>query len=338
VKLKIYVSRRDLLPHDRYVSMLYPYWGLVPESPGYMDAGRFDEYAKLGGVLFTLVDSLAEADAALLPFEWKPASPEHIGIARRLAQEAAHYGKRVIIFFNNDSSEEIPIDNAVIFRTSFYRSTRRSNEFAVPGWSVDFMMRYLDGNLPVRQKTDTPVIGYCGYVDYDYRSPATMLMHGLRLAMGKKLKIGAPIRGNAVRVLRCDRRIRTNFVCRIGFRGTGGEAVRRKYVCNIVESDYALVTRGTGNFSYRLYELMCCGRIPVFIDTDCVLPFDHIIDWKKYCVWVDSKKLDSLGDSIVEFNNKLTCDEFEDLQISIRRLYEEWISPVGFYRNLWRCI
>jgi hypothetical protein len=83
---------------------------------------------------------------------------------------------------------------------------------------------------------------------------------------------------------------------------------------------------------------MSCGRIPVFIDTDCVLPFDHIIDWKKYCMWIDIKDLDALGDSIVVFHKKLHKEEFEELQISIRRLYEEWISPNGFYRNLWRCV
>jgi len=43
--------------------------------------------------------------------------------------------------------------------------------------------------------------------------------------------------------------------------------------------------------SYRLYEALCCGRIPVFIDTDCVLPYDFMIDWKKYFVWVDQSEL-----------------------------------------------
>lgn len=338
MKLKIYANRDDLLPGDRYVTMLYPFWGLVSETPGHKDAGRFDEYAGSGGAFFSLAATPAESDAVLLPFEWKPGSPTHVAIARRLAHEAAHHGKRIIIFFNNDSAEEIPIENAVIFRTSFYRRDRRANEFAVPGWSSDFTKRYFDARLPLRKKKTPPVVGYCGYVDYDYRAPATVFMHWLRLALGKKIKSGAPIRGRAVRLLRCDCRIKSNFICRTGFQGTGGEAVRLEYVRNIAESDYALVTRGTGNYSYRLYEVMSCGTIPVFIDTDCVLPFDHVIDWKRYSVWVDVKEIDLLGDRIVSFHEAISDEQFETLQLAIRRLYEEWISPVGFYRNLWRCV
>jgi len=338
VRLKIYASREDILPEDRYLVMLYPYWGLLPEPPGHKDAGRFDEYARQGSEIFTMVETLAEADAALLPFEWKPGSPAHVEIAGRLAQEAARHGKRVIIFFNNDSPEDISIDNAVILRTSFYSSTRRPCEFAVPGWTVDFMTHYLDGKLPVRQKKEKPVVGYCGYVDYDFKTTATVLMHGLRLVLGRKIKTGAFLRGTAVRLLRRDRRIGTNFICRTGFLGTGGEAVRREYVQNIVESDYALVTRGAGNFSYRLYEVMSCGRIPVFINTDCVLPYDHLIEWKNYCVWVEARELDKLEDRIVEFHERISADEFGALQIAVRQLYEEWISPVGFHRNLWRCV
>jgi hypothetical protein len=230
VKLKIYANRSDMLPGDRHVVLLYPFWGEVPEPAGSVDLGRFDLYLQESRDIFVLVETLAEADVALLPFEWKQGSPAHNGIASRLAEDAAHHGKRIIIFFNNDSAEEIPIDNAVIFRTSFYRSTRKPNEYAVPGWSVDFMARYLDGMLPVRQMKDKPVVGYCGYVDYDFASPATVLMHGLRLAMGRKIKIGAALRGSALRLLRRDPRVRTNFISRTGFQGVGGDAVRREYV------------------------------------------------------------------------------------------------------------
>ena len=103
-------------------------------------------------------------------------------------------------------------------------------------------------------------------------------------------------------------------------------------------ADYALVTRGEGNFSYRLYEVLSCGKIPLFVDTDCVLPYDGIIDWRKYCVWVDEEEIDMIGERIVEFHERITPARFVELQGEIRRLYEEWVSPVGFFRNLRRCI
>jgi hypothetical protein len=344
VKLKIYSHKSFLPPDERHVVLLFPFWGLIPEPKGDKDTGRFDEYAKRGVDFFELVPTLDAADAALLPFEWRSRSQwghvyaDRVRFANRLADEAHKFHKRVIIFFNNDSDEPIPVDHVIIFRTSFYRSRRGSNEFAFPGWSIDFLGRYLEGRPRPRKKGLSPVVGYCGYVDYDLRNLKSLVLHVIRKLLGKQINSAASLRGRAVRALRSDRRLNFNFICRTGFAGTAGESARLEYVRNIVESDYALVTRGAGNFSYRLYEVLSCGRIPVFIDTDCVLPFDHVIDWKKYCVWTDASELDSLADKICEFHDTISETEFEELQRSIRNLYENWISPVGFYRNLWRCI
>ena len=338
MKLRVYTDRSYLPAGTRHVVFLFPFWGYIPEPLGDKDEGRFDDYARRGGEYFELTEDLAAADVALLPFEWRLGSPEHVAQAQRLAVEADRRGKKVIVFFNNDSAEPIPIANAIIFRTSFYRSTRQSTECAVPGWSVDFLPRYLGGKLPVREKRPMPVVGYCGYVDYDFATPKSLLVHLARRISGRKIKPGAALRGRALRSLRRTNGLEVNFVYRTDFSGGCDQTLREEYVRNIIDSDYALVTRGVGNFSYRLYEVMSCGRIPVLIDTDCVLPFDHIIDWKRYCVWIDESELSLLGKKILDFHEKLSSEEFRELQINIRRLYEEWLSPVGFHQNLRRCL
>ena len=38
---------------------------------------------------------------------------------------------------------------------------------------------------------------------------------------------------------------------------------------------YGLCVRGFGNFSFRLGETLMMGRIPILIDTECILPFDR---------------------------------------------------------------
>ncbi len=230
MKLKIYADKAYLPPEERHVMLLFPFWGLIPEPAGDKDAGRFDEYARRGKKFFELVPSLAEADVAIVPFEWRPGNKAYSHLATRLADEAEKNGKRVVVFFNSDSDEAIPLDNAIIFRTSFYRSTRGPFEFAFPGWSVDFVPRYLGGKLSVRKKGPSPVVAYCGYVDYDYRSPKSLLFYGLRVLSGRPLNIGASLRGRAVRMLRHDKRILLNFVGRTGFKGGGGERDRLEYV------------------------------------------------------------------------------------------------------------
>jgi hypothetical protein len=107
--------------------------------------------------------------------------------------------------------------------------------------------------------------------------------------------------------------------------------VREEYVRNMVESDYILCSRGAGNFSYRLYETLSCGRIPVFVDTDCVLPYDFVAPWREHLVWVDESELASLGDRVAAFHEALSDREFEDLQRSCRRLWDEYIAPEGFF-------
>jgi hypothetical protein len=140
--------------------------------------------------------------------------------------------------------------------------------------------------------------------------------------------------------------VRSNFILRDAwfngaFEGDGIDASllrrsRRQYVENMFESDYILCTRGKGNYSIRFYETLSSGRIPVFVNTDCVLPFEEWIDWKQYCVWVEEEDISRLPERIAEFHEGLSAGEFKDRQRACRRLWETWLSPFGFFKNLRR--
>jgi Exostosin family len=161
---------------------------------------------------------------------------------------------------------------------------------------------------------------------------------------------GPFVRVQALRALQKSRHVDTNFLIR-GYKSTsrGGRwknapasivNVDRQsqldFLDNMLRSDYVLSTRGHGNFSYRLYESLACGRIPLFIDTDCVLPFDFEIDWRQSCIWVDDEDVSSIAERVLEFHRSVTPDDFMDLQIACRRLWEERLSPEGFFRNFYR--
>jgi hypothetical protein len=140
--------------------------------------------------------------------------------------------------------------------------------------------------------------------------------------------------------------VQTNFILRDKwFNGAfeGGrlnralmDESRREYVENIFGSDYVLCTRGSGNYSIRFYETLSSGRIPVFVNTDCVLPFEEWVDWKQYCVWVEARDVSHIPDKVAEFHESLSPDEFKDRQRASRGLWEEWLSPYGFFKNLRR--
>jgi hypothetical protein len=342
-RLRIYTSK-DFMPEGRsHTVMLYPFWGLPGTERKDPDQGRFAEYITKGKEFFDMVSEPAQADFFLLPFEFS-FDENAMGTALSFGKLAESYNKKVIVFFNSDYEEKIPIPNAVVFRTTFFRSKRDANEFAVPGWSLDFIKEIKNADWP-RKKTSTPVVGYCGYVDYiDWKEQLNLrklfrkfFRRNRVLSMHEK---GSGVRGAAVRNILKDSRIKSNFIIRNGFWAAGmdQQTARDQYISNMISSDYGIAARGAGNYSYRLYELLSCGKIPVFIDTDCVLPFMDKVDWKKYVLWLDEKEVGSIAEKIISFHNSLSEAEFEQRQLDCRKFYDEYISPVAFFSNMHKCL
>jgi hypothetical protein len=56
-----------------------------------------------------------------------------------------------------------------------------------------------------------------------------------------------------------------------------------------------------------------------------------MIDWKKYCVWVEAADVNRVDEILLDFHHSISEDDFAQLQINIRKLWEEWISPKAFY-------
>lgn len=311
--VKFYSDMRFLPQGQRHITPLAPFWGITKDDA--IEEGRFTRLYDTVSEFISLAP-LDDADAVLLPFDYIPGGHPY---AHEMAEIAATAGKPILLFFGQDSTEEINVNNSIIFRTSFYKSTRKKNEFAMPAFCVDFIERYLDSRIPLKRKADKPAVAFCGSVATD---PSNT-------------------RGRSLEALAKSPLVNTSFVVRDGFWGSisedsAREVTREEYVQNMVDADYVLCTRGTGNFSFRLYETLSCGRIPVFVDTDAVLPFEEFIDWKKYCVWVDQSEVDQIAQKVADFHASLTPEEFYDMQYNCRMLWEQWLSPHGFYSNLWR--
>jgi hypothetical protein len=314
--------------------MFFPFWGKNPEDPDDPNTGRFDRYTEIGADLFRLAP-LEEAAAAVVPFDWSSAvEPELIEAANEFAARTRAAGKPVLVFFVSDADEPVPVEDAIVLRTSMYRSQRRPREFAQPAWSEDFLERYFGGQLPLRRR-GKPVVGFCGLAPRVQRRLLRFREHA---------HPAADVRARALQVLRDAKGIDANFVIRSHFLGgaiVNGrvdpavmQRVRREYVDNMSGSDYVVCARGAGNFSYRLYETLSLGRIPVFVDTDCVLPFDFELDWREYCVWVDEGEVERAGEIVSEFHERLSDDDFVEFQRECRRLWEERIAPEGFFAHL----
>jgi hypothetical protein len=216
-------------------------------------------------------------------------------------------------------------------------------------WS-DLLHEHFDDAVPVRRKGARPVVGFCGFARGRTLAERAAELPYQLVSLGRFGRLDVPTSAGIVLRLRCvqqlelDRRIETNFLLRgeSSYFKSPDPATRQRlrdeFAANMRDSDYVLCCRGSSNFSFRLYETLACGRIPVFVDTDSVLPFEEEIDWRSLCVWVKEGEVDRIGERVAEFHDALSPDEFEELQLRCRTVYERWLTPHGFFRNFHRLL
>jgi hypothetical protein len=105
---------------------------------------------------------------------------------------------------------------------------------------------------------------------------------------------------------------------------------RREFVENLLGSDYALCVKGDANASMRFYEALSVGRIPLFLDTACVLPLEDKINYRDFCVFVDWRDIDRIGDILADFHASLTPERFIAMQKKCREVYETYLRMDAF--------
>jgi hypothetical protein len=321
-RVRLYTSR-SYEEVAEYVHLLWPFWGASHWLDRYPPL--YGDFMRQGQTLFTLTESPEQADCFLPPSGWQEGgSPQAV----RMAELARSHGKPLLVFFCSDSCEDVPLDDAIVYRTSMDRSTRKPFEHAWPIWTCDILRSYGGGAVADRRWTSRPSVGYCGYVDY--RNPFEWVQRRLR----GQISASMTLRGDAVRALLASASIEPRIIQRRRFGGAAKPREREEFARNLLSSDYALVARGNGNFSFRLYEAMSAGTIPVFLDTDCCLPFDDLLPYRDLFVWVPAAEVSRVADHVMDYHSRLDERSFNERRRSIRDLYDRFLSPLGFHREL----
>jgi len=316
-------TSRDWMEDAEPAHLLWPFWGASHWEPRYSDL--YADFMVGGRQLFELTEIAEDADFFLPPCGWQQGGSRQ---ALRMADLATRHGRPLLLFFNSDSDEPIPIANAIIYRTSFTRSSRSSCEHSWPAWTCDILKTYGGGRIIGRATAPRPTIGYCGYVDY--RNVFEHLQRALRGQIG----VWGRIRGTAVRTLAAARGVDCRFVLRRRFAGRAAAAEREEYARIMLGCDYALVARGKGNFSFRLYEAMSAGAIPVFIDSDCCLPFDDVIPYRELFVWVPEDDIGCVAEYLLRFHAQHDGDSLVAHRRRIRQVYDTYLAPLAFHREV----
>lgn len=298
--------------------------------------------------IFDFVDSVADADFLLLPYNYFDARL-HKTYFNYFLDLAKQSGKRVIVFDYSDFHEEVVIPHAIVFRTSLYRSDDRKNEYSVSPFVEDLSDTV---GLIIRHKGDRvkPVISFCGWASNATKIAALKVLFrnlfwNLRslFTMNRFLlfrKKGLYFRINVISKLFKSNKIISNFIIRKTYSGhkkTIGmdyEQARKEYVSNMLDSDFVLTIKGDGNYSQRFFEALSVGRIPLFIDTDSVLPCEDIIDYNKFILRVDYSRLKDLDSIVSDFFRNLSEDEFVEMQQAAFIAFKEHLRVDAFIRHI----
>ncbi len=72
------------------------------------------------------------------------------------------------------------------------------------------------------------------------------------------------------------------------------------------QSYFTFCPRGYGKTSFRLYEAMNLGSVPVYIYNDPWIPFQNKVDWDKFCIFVEE---DELNDNLIKHLRAIIKDK-----------------------------
>ena len=88
------------------------------------------------------------------------------------------------------------------------------------------------------------------------------------------------------------------------------------------QSKFALCPQGRCPATFRMYEAIQLGVVPVYISDHFWLPFEDRIDWKSFCVFVKSSEIGSI-DSILR---GISDEKYAAMQGKLKAVYENFFT------------
>ena len=241
--------------------------------------------------------------------------------------------------------------NIKFFRLNGFKSRFSENNYGFPAVLSDqYKILFKKQDIQVCKKPIKPVISFCGhatnsklvYLNQTFNFYRENIKRFIRKPLRNDYEVvfqSAYYRYKILKQLKKNNSLKTNFIFREKYRGGAKNSSSRtkttiEYYNNMINSNYVFCLRGSGNFSIRFYEALMMGKIPIFINTDCFLPFSNIINWKDHVIWVDWLDIDDISNIILEFHENISDSDFENLQLRNRNLWLDKLNPSWTLKNL----
>lgn len=183
-------------------------------------------------------------------------------------------------------------DEIIAFQCCIEKSLQKKTQFSLP-----YSFERFNEKFDVIKSGDNPSIGFCG------------------------LYTVHPERTHTLFHLQRDQRLNTNFIWRLMFQGgdVDPETSKIEFKENMQSNAFNVCMRGAGNFSIRFYETLSCGRVPVLVDTDCVFPFDDVLDYSEFCIIAENNE-----DLSNEILRKWNDESYIEMQNRAYEVYHDY--------------
>ncbi len=257
--------------------------------------------------LFVVVPDPADADFFVFPYMLEEMI-EVAGPAQVSAwlQKLPYYegNEQCHIFMTlHDTSARFNLPG-IVCRASVNRSCRNAGELAIPYAVEDLFERtHFD---PSRIRYDASFVGFIG------------------------CPVSGPVRRQVIASLAKAARIRTFISPSKRFHGhqRDSERIERRelFLQSLAESWMAVCPRGTGVNTYRFFETLSMGRIPVLISDDCLLPFEDCIDYDEFILRIPEKDAGRAADIITDWlSDQTTARRLTRCRLA-RQTWEEYFA------------
>lgn len=296
---------------------------------------------------YSLSDDIAASDIIILPLEYAFMLKHHKKQLNHFFKNVKESNKPIWIYTGGDLGISVEDDQIYNFRLGGFKSKLNKQSFILPSFVSDPYIDQLKGTFEPLKKEIIPEIGFVGHARGGFIKYIKEFIIYLRINLKRLFKIeyadyqsfypSSLKRAKYLKNLQSSHLIKSNFIFRDKYRAgvkvDEDKAITTKeFFINIYENPYTFCMRGGGNFSVRFYETLAVGRIPVLLNTDCLLPLDDSISWQEHCLIIDESKYRSLAQEIVNFHNQLGAEAFTQLQKNNRKLWEDFLTRHSFFK------
>ncbi len=96
------------------------------------------------------------------------------------------------------------------------------------------------------------------------------------------------------------------------------------------KSKFTLCPRGYGKSSFRLYECMQLGSVPVYISDSHYLPWTDKLNWSEFCVLIKPDQISNLKNILLEYSD----EKIDKMIKTAQNLYHDYFSLDGMCKQI----